>query len=243
LNLISSSISGTPMWGGDLQMKSYLTLNLTFFVVILGGFSEIARAELDPELAELSSYSVNRPSIVVGGGVGFGQSQGAGGLSSGISSQGWVQFGFMAPRGSWNRVEGNLWLAKGSLSFKSENEQTHEVDGELIGMARFGYGYSLGNLVYGVLKVGVGPFWANYIRKEQDITLKTSESFVGLVGMFGWEAQFPFGENFELLGGVELQHYQFDVGDLLAQGQLVSGTSESFNINALSCSVGLNVKL
>ena len=224
-------------------MKPNLTLSLVFCAVILGSFSETAHAELDPELAKLSSYSLNRPSVVVGAGVGFGQSQGAGGLRSGISSQGWVQFGFMAPRGSWNRVEGNLWLAKGSLSFKSENDRTHEVDGELIGLARFGYGYSLGDFVFGVLKVGVGPFWANYLRREQDLVLKTSESFIGLVGMLGWEAQFPLGENFELLGGFELQHYQFDVGDLLAQGQLVAGTAESVNINALSCSLGLNVKL
>ncbi len=203
-----------------------------------------AFAELDPELAELSAAKDNASGLYATGALMFGEAQAAGKSRSGAAYLASGEIGYIMPRGSWDRLEASVEFMSGVLNFKSDDaskaDQTTQVGGALL--AKFGQGYSLGDKVKAVWKVGIGPMLAKYQTRADGVTAKSTSLINGLVGQIGLDVLMPAGSWFDFVGGFKLNHFQYDVDTVEVDGTEYDVKS-GFNVNVPVVEVGLRFKL
>lgn len=136
--------------------------------------------------------------------LGFGQSFKAGDGSPGL---GWLvgiepHYGFAM--GTWHRLETGLELGTGYMSYKRSSpggKVTMPVG--FYGLAKAGYGYWIGENVFGVLRAGVGPAAVQY--KEKLAVGDVKENASGVIWRVGYEVELPVSDTFKMVGGA---HYQ-----------------------------------
>lgn len=209
-------------------------------VVISWSLGTAAFAELDPELA--AANNKNESGFYLGGGVLLGQAYKSGGSSPGVAALVLIEPGWTARRDSWNRLETSLEFGFGQLTFRKDGDGNPKVTMPLNGvvLAKLGYGWSLGDSLFNLIKIGVGPAIADYEAKADGSTVKSDGSLTGLVAMASYDLVVPMGSGFDITGGVRFTHMAFDLDDVKVDGQKASA-GESVNLNIPAMTVGLRL--
>lgn len=157
---------------------------------------------------------VNDSGWLLNGGISVGQAMPTEDGSPELAS--FVHFlpGYQQGIGSWGRIEFGVDFFAGQLRLRHADNASNT--GGLVQlpipyglMPQFGYGYTIGNNMLGVSRVGVGLASARLeLGKLQD------SSLTGLLGMVGWDFIATVSESFDLIAGWAWTHWQFDVGQL-----------------------------
>lgn len=186
----------------------------------------------------------NASGVFVGGGVSFGQASPTDAGSPGLASLFHIVPGYQVARGSWGRIEFGADVFSGKLSLRHANNSA-ETGGKIslpIGLGfvpQFGYGYSLGEKMFGVLRVGVGPVMA----KMELGDLKSSGSLSGLSGMLGWDLIAPVADRIDFTAGLAWSHWQFDIDQLDAPDGSKIKYNRALQVNSNEVKLGLRWRL
>lgn len=198
-----------------------------------------------PELwkdSEVSSQ--NNRALFITGKVDFGQAYGTGGSTPGAAAMFHLEPGYIFPRGSWSRIEASLDLSSGLLKFRDRDVGKTRVIMPigLLALVKFGYGYSLGKGVFGLFRVGAGPATAIY-KGTNNVGVDSSspDPIFGLAGYLGFDVVAPASELIDLVGGISVTHFQFDI-DKLTVGGVRQNIGAPLNINLIALGVGLRLK-
>jgi hypothetical protein len=124
-----------------------------------------------------------------------------------------VEPGYAIQSSSWNRMELGVLVGYNSFAWKG-GEGVNSTMTPLIFIPRFGYGFSLGDNLFGMLRVGFGIAtgqvankYSNDIDKEYFGSGKT-DSKTGFV--FSGDYDVVYGQDkVQFVGGLGVTHYQY----------------------------------
>ncbi|SMF55301.1 outer membrane beta-barrel protein [Pseudobacteriovorax antillogorgiicola] len=165
----------------------------------------------------------NFPGPYVGAGFMFGQASKADGDSSAGAAFGLgLDVGYIIKRDTWNRIELGVELGTANLSFESDNT---DFDVEAMPQVLFkaGYGYSLGDHVFGIFRAGVGMASGELEASVNGRTLSTDAT--AMIGMIGWDVVYPANERLDFVAGLNLRTYAVN------PDSATGIDSESFQLN------------
>ncbi len=161
----------------------------------------------------------------VGGLFAIGQSTSSDSSSPGPAWLLGVDVGLGVKRDAWNRVEFGLELDKGSLSYELKDQKVDvDLDLDMMALLKVGYGYSLGDHVFGVFRAGIGVAQLGY----------KGASDTGVAYLVGWDAVFPASERLDMSVGFNLRSVQAKFSEL---------ADSSSQINVPTLSLGARVRL
>ena len=182
-----------------------------------------------------------------GANFGVGQSYSSKPGTPGIAYDMGVEPGYAVSLGSWSRAEAGLELGFGTASYRAKEDT---LLGEKLNftmtsiMPKLGYGYSLGDGLWAVWKVGVGPSQLKYTGKDKD----SINSFSGNILAIGLRGEFlvvlPAGSAVDFTAGVKVTHISGDLGDT----DVSTGTTTTkvdlgtLNMNLCEASLGARLK-
>jgi hypothetical protein len=195
------------------------------------------------QVTGVSSKPSNDSGIFIGAGATFGQGRTTDpGATPATAYLLQVEPGYQASTGSWSRFELSLELFTGQVGYRLPDDQPLggkvSYNGLFGGLAKVGYGYSLGNDMVGVLKAGVGPASATIAVSPTDSGKLTSDRLTGLAWTLGWELVAPVTTRLDFTAGVNWTQFQFDVSSI---GQV--HIDRTFIANMPAADVGLRVRL
>lgn len=174
----------------------------------------------------------NKSGAYVGGNLSFGQSRAVGESNPGVGYFASGELGYIAARQEWNRMETSLELGTGAGSFKNKKQDVQvTLPISFFALVKFGYGYTVSDHVFGLLKVGAGPAAATYPKKAT-LDKTSDENLTGFMGLLGYDVAFAAGEASEIVSGFEVRFLSFS-GDNI----------DSFQMNVPSIKLGVRVKL
>lgn len=184
----------------------------------------------------------------IGANFGVGESFASKPGSPGVSYDMTIEPGYMVPLGSWARAEASLEAGFGQLGYraaKSDDNFSEQMTITTLGvMPKLGYGYSLGNDLFGVWKVGVGPQSLKYSGKDQsgDHTFSGNILAVGIRGEFA--VVLPASSGLDFTAGVKVTHLSADLGDTTITDNNVSTKVDlgSLNLNVVEAMLGARLK-
>ena len=140
----------------------------------------------------------NHSGLFLGGGGHFGQSFVAGGdADPGASFTLLGELGYIVKRDTWNRLEISGELGLGSHSFKADGAPKITIEDYTHTLAKFGYGYSLGDNIFGIFRVGAGMGFGTY----QLGNFSTDVSSV--IGLIGYDIVMPAGDHVDFIFGAD----------------------------------------
>ena len=173
----------------------------------------------------------------IGAGVGIGQTYSADSSSvPGISFLAHLQPGYIVQNNSWDRFELALDVFFGSLNVGGDSKYAVPVFGVT---PKFGYGYTLGGGIFGVLNVFGGGVNGRLDGKVFDATLK-SDSVWGVIYGVGYDLVFDVSDRFEFVGGLSIAHYQFNFSGVKVND--VTRDSVTANLNVPQLTLGARLK-
>jgi len=200
---------------------------------------------VDPDIVEPKRHS----GAFVGLGAAFGQARSTDGGSGDVSFRVGIEPGFQMGTGSWSRLEVGAELYSGRIGFRAGTGDESYKAKMPIGlglMPKIGYGYSLGSDLYAVWKLGVGPVMAKFSGDRTDgAELEADDTLWGIAGQIGAQLAFPATDMLAFMIGLDLTHYQFDLGTLKVRADGASETKvegRSVIVNATNASVGMRMK-
>jgi hypothetical protein len=203
-----------------------------------------AFAELDPELAEASTAASNDAGLIAGGFLEFGTTLSAGKTRPGKAVLTGAEIGYSMPRDSWNRFIVSLAVSGGAISFKKQIGDSYDdrnIGINLMPMARFGYGKSLGHRATWVSRVGAGIFLGTakgeYLGEQFS---DAADGFSGVVGQIGADFIFSASNWVDLTVGYQLNHFSFEIDEIESiSNNPIPFSAEAYNLNAHMLSLGL----
>ena len=194
------------------------------------------------------SNGASKGGMYIGAGMGFGQSYVTKGDSSpGLAIDIDLEPGFTFQTGSWSRVEASAEFYTVHFGYRLTSSSKTRVSVSGFGlMPKFGYGYSLGDGLYAVWGIGVGPAFANFSASaEGDVSAKSSGT-VGLSARGFAEVVAPASDAIDLIAGVKYTHYEIDPGEVKISTPVGSSTVhdyESVVVNVPEINLGIRLKL
>lgn len=203
---------------------------------------------LKPDEVDMNQDNVSNPKnksgMFIGGGLGFGQARSTEeGASPGLGYLLKVEPGFQMGRGTWGRMEISGELMAGNLAFRTDDSNLGEVKVPVgFGLlAKFGYGYSLGDKMFGVAKVGVGPVLGK-VKMDVGSSAYESGAISGLAAQLGWLMIIPMSDSFDATGGISWTHMQFSVDEVKGGGTTYE-VDRTLLVNMPSVDVGVRLRL
>lgn len=154
----------------------------------------------------------------LGAGLTFGQARTTeDSVSPGVATLFYVEPGYQVNRGSWNRLEFSGQVFSGRATFGDS-----DVNVGLGLLAKIGMGYSLGDRLMAMFKLGAGPVMATF-ETEVDTGTSTEKvesdgTLMGLGLMGAWQMVFPMSSALDMTGGLSWTHMQFNVDDVKSGG-------------------------
>jgi len=193
----------------------------------------------------IEANPANDSGMFLGGGVMFGQTY----SSEPRSSAGLAYFlniepGYQARTGSWNRLEVSGDFLFGHVDVRTPAEVLGKVSIPLAYgfLARLGYGYSIGNHSFGMLRIGVGPMLGKLEAHTGGVRVESDSSISGLAAQLAWEMVGPINDTLDWTGGLSLTHMQFDVGKVQESGGASYDVSRDLVLNVPTAQIGLRVR-
>jgi len=230
--------------------RSVLSLISLFSLEALA-FAPSARASGDMlQPNEIQTHGIeanpaNDSGMFLGGGVMFGQSY----SSEPRSSSGLAYFlnvepGYQVHTGSWNRLEVSGDFLFGHVDFRTPDDILGKVSIPLAYgfLARLGYGYSIGNKSFGIMRIGVGPMLGKLQAHAGGVRVESESSISGLAAQLAWEMVGPINDTLDWTGGLSLTHMQFDVGKVQESGGTSYDVSRDLVMNVPTAQIGLRVR-
>jgi hypothetical protein len=135
-----------------------------------------------------------------------------------------VEPGYQIRTGSWNRVEVSADLSFGTLGFRLRDEDGGKVTAPTYSLiARAGYGYSLGNTMFGLFKVGVGPVFTKLkfdggSSGGVPVAKYESDALTGVAWQLGYLLVIPMTDSLDATAGFTWTQTQLDVGSVHGGG-------------------------
>ena len=176
------------------------------------------------QVTGVSSQPTNDSGLFIGVGAKVGQGRTTdAGATPGVAFLTTVEPGFQASSSSWSRLEVSAELFTGNVTYRLPGSNTLggkvDLSGLYGGMAKIGYGYSLGGDMFGILKAGVGPAFATFgIEPNSGTGKEKSDRLSGLAWMVGWELVAPIASKFDFTAGLSWTQLQFDVSSVTRNG-------------------------
>lgn len=152
--------------------------------------------------------------------------------------------GYQIGTSSWNRIEVSGELLQGTLAFRQTTgplSGKHRLDVNVGFMAKFGYGYSLGNKMFGLAKIGAGALSGKLKASANDQTVE-SDRITGTALSLGWTMVLPLSDKLDFSGGFTWLHTEFDVGSLKS-GPAVYDYGRNLVVNVPSLDLGIRVRI
>jgi hypothetical protein len=161
-------------------------------------------------LAQSEPVDKNVGGPFLGGQLVFGQGVKVGDASPGPAWLMLADVGYGIKRDTWNRIELGLELGTGAATFDDNDNGGVKVDLDLkmVSMIKAGYGYSLGDHAFGILRVGIGMAQAEYegtLGNQQ-----STDDATGTAAMVAWDAVFPASPTVEFLFGASFRVMNFN---------------------------------
>lgn len=186
----------------------------------------------------------NDSGVFLGAGVGFGQARTTEeGNSPGTAYFLKLEPGYQVRRGTWSRLEVSAELYSGQLSFRTKEDQLGKITAPVtMGlMLHFGYGYSLGQKAFGLLRLGVGTTMAK-IKADVGGEKYESDSLSGVSGQIGWLMVAPMTDSLDVTGGISWTQTQFDV-DTIKAGSAEFDVDRTVIANVWAAELGLRLRI
>lgn len=242
------SISGSPWLK---QRLAAILLGVSYLL-----FPSIAKAQKSTEKKDMltpdevpletpNSTPNNQNGPFLGAGLSLGQARTTEADSSpSVATFYRIEPGYQIGTNSWNRIEISADILTGSLGFRQSHGNLsgkHQLNLDIGFLAKFGYGYSLGNKMFAVAKFGAGALTGNLTATANSQTVK-SDSITGTALLLGWNMVVPISTSLDFNGGLSLLHTQFDIGSLKS-GPAVYDYGRSLVLNIPSIDLGLRFRL
>lgn len=224
---------------GSIATKTLILLAFSLHVPAALAANDLA----DPEDEQpLKTQDRSKSQVFVGAVGSFGQSSvDYDDASSGVSFRVGGEAGLIKPTGSWSRLalSGEAFMGNGTFSAPGVKGQIQIGLGAL---AKFGYGYSLGNNIFGFWTLGLGPALTKVSAKQSvtGATIKSKGTSIGFMGQLGFLAVIPMTDSLDVTGGVDYTKIGVDSGDMDIDGTTVSG--DRYNTTLLEAQVGLRLR-
>lgn len=192
-----------------MKFSAFLTLSLAFCSASAFGQSS------DP-------VDKNTSGLYAGAQLLYGQARKVGESSPGSVYLIAADLGYGLAKDTWNRIELGVELGTGKASFKDKNYDIDvDLDLDVSAMLKAGYGYSLGEHVFGFFRAGFGIVEASYSGNLANNAKVSGGNASGTTAMLAWDAVVPandaidflFGVNYRILN-LNFEEAPGDVGDL-----------------------------
>lgn len=165
--------------------------------------------------AQSEPVDKNFPGPFVGVGFDLGQAQAAGKDSNPDAAlQLGAEFGYVMKKDTWNRVELGASIGYANLNMKIDGNKVKVTQIPQL-LLKAGYGYSLGNNVFGVFRLGAGVGLGEYETTVSSVTTEGDAS--AFIAMLGWDVVYPASESTELVFGANFKSYSVNVDDINGQ--------------------------
>jgi hypothetical protein len=179
----------------------------------LAAANEAWQPPVSPDLYDRPSGVGQPPKFDSGfyvGGLGsFGQSLSTGPGSPLPSYRLSLDLGYTFSGSSWSR-----WEAGVETFFGRVGTSDVEIPIGVGFLAKIGHGYSLGNKLVGIWKLGVGPTLGRYEEELDDgATAKSLDSVWGTALQASYWLLFPASNSFAVIGGISWTHYAFNIDE------------------------------
>lgn len=188
--------------------------------------------------------------VFLGAGIGVGQAQPtSGGTSPGLAFKAYFEPGYQRQMTSWSRMEFGGEVFSGALTFRRNGTDTSSYSATVpLGLGllvKAGYGYSLGGDAYGTWKVGLGPVFAKYKASGDEFSESSKSTVWGTAAQLGFILGVPASEALSFQGGINLTHYNLDIGDVerTAGGFTATSSEGSVNLNVWEATFGMRYRL
>ncbi|MGE0172796.1 MAG: hypothetical protein AB7T49_08425 [Oligoflexales bacterium] len=156
--------------------------------------------------------------------VNFGEARTAGDSKAGL---GWligVEPGYKVPRTAWDLIDASVELGTGHAQFERNNVDIN-LPIHLYLLAKAGYGYAIGEDVFGIVQLGAGTAFAKYTpEKDSEVDASTLSGFIGRLG---FQVLAPVADGFDVFGALQLNYMSFSGSDV-----------DAFQLNMPALSVG-----
>jgi hypothetical protein len=185
-----------------------------------------------------SSNPSNDSGAFIGGGLSFGSARTTrDGVSPGVAMLFSFEPGYQVNRGSWNRLEFSGQIFAGKAEFGK-----NDVNIGLGVLAKLGYGYSLGDKLMSVFRVGAGPVMATFKSRDATESVESDGTLMGLGVQGAWQIVFPMNDSLDLIGGLAWNHMQFNVDDVKGSSGATYKYDQQVIANAQTVDLGLRVR-
>ena len=214
------------------------------FMILAMCFANFAFAELDPELAEVSSSNFNREGLFLGaqvsGWTAFDTATSRGGAAFNYGGE----VGYVMPRGSWDRLEISAFVGRGVRQFteKGGTKAKQTMEDKFAGIVRVGIGYSLGTTAMAVWRIGAGLFSSDYTTEISDTKYTSTSSYTGPVGQIGADLVLQATPALDFIVGLNVNQYQFDV-DKVSSAQTDLEIDKPLNVNEIAAVLSMRYQL
>ncbi len=131
-------------------MKSALIAVIGFFFITSQAFAQKAVQQTEEVRTKQGHFSV-------GIGAGFGFAKERDGAESGIVAGGYIEPGYTIMLDPWSIGEFSLEVSSGKMDYDGPGNEAAELSLNYMALAQAGYGYSLGDNLFTIFKVGAGP--------------------------------------------------------------------------------------
>ncbi len=150
--------------------------------------------------------------MFIGGGLIFGQSRSTSDdVSPGTAVFFGIEPGYQARRSGFGRLEFSGQLLSGQATVRPEGGDATKVQVGFGLIFKAGIGHSLGDKLYGVTRVGLGPVMSKLEAHPDSGGTYKSDTATGLAGYIGWTAVAPISASLDFTGGVSWTHLQLGI--------------------------------
>ncbi len=185
-----------------------------------------------------SSNPSNDSGAFIGGGLSFGSARTTeDGVSPGLAMLFSFEPGYQVNRGSWNRLEFSGQIFAGKAEFGKT-----DINVGLGVLAKLGYGYSLGDKLMSIWRVGAGPVMATFKNRDAAESVESDGALMGLGLQGAWQLVFPMNDSLDLIGGLAWTHMQFNVDDVKGSSGATYKLDRQVIANAQTVDLGLRVR-
>lgn len=136
-------------------MKSASIAVIGFFFIATSALGQKAVQQTEEVRTKQGHFSV-------GVGAGFGFAKEREGAESGIVAGGYIEPGYTIMLDPWSIGEFSLEVSSGKIDYEAPGGTDVEIALNYMALAQAGYGYSLGDNLFTIFKVGAGPASADF---------------------------------------------------------------------------------
>lgn len=218
-----------------MQLFVSNTLRIFSMLFAIVGISSVSLAQsVDP-------VDRNHPGPFAGVQAQFGLASQVSGSGSGPAWGLGADVGYVMKRDTWNRLELGLGIETGAMDFKSSDADISMSYLPLVAL-KAGYGYSLGDHVFGNWRLAVGMA---SVSIEQSPATQGGLSFdtdgQAIVSTLGWDVVLSPDEGSELVFGAQFRIYNVNPDRVTVGSVLVDPDPFQVNVPSIYASFRLRI--